>query len=297
MTVALVVDGRAVDVDDRGSLLDALRDQLGLRSAKDGCSPQGQCGCCTVLVDGKPRVACVTPVRRVAGRTVTTVDGLEDRRQWADAFTAHGASQCGFCTPGIIVRLVGPDRSQPGQRRGGPARPPVPVHRLADHRRAATTLVPPHRSRPGPCRPPGHPRGPSRRSSVGPGGRPRAWRLRRRHRPSDALVAVPDGQGRMGRRRHPRRGTRSGREGPGPPQHRPAHPLDVPAGEWDVTLRTTWVEPAYLEPDASWCEPGGEPATPLANGGAFGAKRESPSPRPPAAWPTTRSAGPRRARP
>ena len=70
----LVVDGEQVEVPDRGaSLLEVLREDLGRRSAKDGCSPQGQCGCCTVLVDGQPRVACVTPARRVAGRSVTTV--------------------------------------------------------------------------------------------------------------------------------------------------------------------------------------------------------------------------------
>src|SRR5690606_13813036 len=76
---------------------------------KDGCSPQGQCGCCTVLVDGAPRVACVTPARRARGRAVTTLEGLpsEVSSAWAEAFTACGASQCGFCTPGIIVRLEG----------------------------------------------------------------------------------------------------------------------------------------------------------------------------------------------
>src|SRR5689334_5286914 len=104
--VTFTVDGRAVNVDDDGaSLLEVLRDRLGLRSAKDGCSPQGQCGCCTVLVDGAPRVACVTPVKRVAERTVTTVEGLPSASQWADAFCSAGASQCGFCTPGIVVRL------------------------------------------------------------------------------------------------------------------------------------------------------------------------------------------------
>ncbi|HEY3810594.1 MAG TPA: hypothetical protein VGL49_04095, partial [Acidimicrobiales bacterium] len=61
-----------------GTLLDALRQDLGCGAVKDGCSPQGQCGCCTVLIDGAPRVACVTPLRRVAGRSVTTVDGLEE---------------------------------------------------------------------------------------------------------------------------------------------------------------------------------------------------------------------------
>src|SRR5205085_7021058 len=101
------LDGRDAEVpDDGASLLEALRDRLGVRSAKDGCSPQGQCGCCTVWVDGAPRVACVTPVRRVAGRSVTTLEGLEPacRQSWADAFSATGASQCGFCTPGIVMR-------------------------------------------------------------------------------------------------------------------------------------------------------------------------------------------------
>src|SRR5687767_9574770 len=102
------LNGSQVDVDDAGvTLLELLRERLGLRSVKDGCSPQGQCGCCTVLVDGQPRVSCVTPARRVDGRAVTTIEGLpdDDRGEWGDAFCAAGASQCGFCTPGIIMRL------------------------------------------------------------------------------------------------------------------------------------------------------------------------------------------------
>ena len=114
MVTHLRVDGRAVSIPgDGGSLLDALRDHVGVTSVKDGCSPQGQCGCCTVLVDGSPRVACVTPLRRVAGQAVTTVDGLDPQvvQPLVDALTAAGASQCGFCTPGIVVRLaaLGPD--------------------------------------------------------------------------------------------------------------------------------------------------------------------------------------------
>jgi len=107
---SLTVDGREVAFHDDGStLLDLLRERLGITSAKDGCSPQGQCGCCTVLVDGQPRVSCVTPARRVAGRTITTLDGLpeSEQRAWADAFCSTGGSQCGFCTPGIVVRLAG----------------------------------------------------------------------------------------------------------------------------------------------------------------------------------------------
>src|SRR5689334_3110759 len=108
--VRFVLDGRDVTVDDDGaSLLEVLRDRLGRHGVKDGCSPQGQCGCCTVLVDGQPRVACVTPARRVAGRSITTIDGLDAtvRDRWATALCATGGSQCGFCTPGIVCRLVG----------------------------------------------------------------------------------------------------------------------------------------------------------------------------------------------
>ena len=95
MTVQLEVNGRNVEVQgDDGSLLDALRDELGITSAKDGCSPQGQCGCCTVLIDGAARVACVTPARRVAGRSVTTLEGLEPGLRWrlVDAFVTLGAA-------------------------------------------------------------------------------------------------------------------------------------------------------------------------------------------------------------
>ena len=90
--ITFVVDGEQVSVPDNGvSLLAALRGRLGNRAPKAGCNPQGQCGCCTVLVDGAPRVACVTPVRRIAGRVITTVDGLaeEDRERWSDALLAR----------------------------------------------------------------------------------------------------------------------------------------------------------------------------------------------------------------
>ena len=103
------VDGEVFEIDDVDlTLLDFLRSQVGITSAKDGCSPQGQCGCCTVLVDGQARISCVTPVRRVAGREITTMEGLdtEIKTEWAEAFSEVGASQCGFCTPGIIMRFA-----------------------------------------------------------------------------------------------------------------------------------------------------------------------------------------------
>ena len=93
----------ATTVGTHQTLLEALQAQ-GLTGARESCA-QGLCGCCTVLVDGAPRVACVTPVRRVAGRVITTVDGLaaEDRARWSEALLATGGSQCGFCTPGFIT--------------------------------------------------------------------------------------------------------------------------------------------------------------------------------------------------
>ena len=115
--LTLEVDGVVVSVpDDGATLMEVLRDRLGHTSVKDGCSPQGQCGCCTVLVDGRPRVSCVTPARRVEGRSVTTLDGLDeaDRTEWGETFAACGGSQCGFCTPGIILRLEGLRRSGVG---------------------------------------------------------------------------------------------------------------------------------------------------------------------------------------
>ena len=91
--------------DDHPHLLAALRDELGVTSPKDGCSPSGQCGCCTVLVDGKARVARSTPLDKVAGAEVVTLEGLPEPEveRYAEAFAACGALQCGFCTPGMVM--------------------------------------------------------------------------------------------------------------------------------------------------------------------------------------------------
>ncbi len=87
-------------------LLAALREELDVLSPKDGCAPSGQCGCCTVLVNGKARVACQTPLDKVEGGEVTTLEGFDpaERERLATAFAVCGALQCGFCTPGILVR-------------------------------------------------------------------------------------------------------------------------------------------------------------------------------------------------
>lgn len=279
------VDGDQVEVpDDGASLLEVLRDRLGRRSAKDGCSPQGQCGCCTVLVDGAPRVACVTPARRVAGRRITTLDGLEPaaREAWGSAFCATGASQCGFCTPGIVVRLEG------ARRKGADLADEATVDRaLAAHLCRCTgwrTIFEAARS----FGTGGAGRdldAAARRATIEGGAAQRvgpavalgAAGFADDHAPGGALVAVPDGRGgyAVGET------LTEARRAAGKVQGRrstvePGHPLALPEGDWDLTLRTAWVEPGYLETDASWCEPGGEPASPLANGGAFGAKAHSP---------------------
>ena len=106
--VPLVVNGEPVEVaESHPSLLAALREELGLTAAKDGCAPSGQCGCCTVLVDGKARVSCQTTLDKVAGKEITTLEGFDpgERDRLASAFAAAGALQCGFCTPGILVRV------------------------------------------------------------------------------------------------------------------------------------------------------------------------------------------------
>jgi len=84
----------SVPVEEGESLLALLRDGCGITSAKDGCAPEGSCGACTVLVDGKAVVSCAQAATRAAGREVTTLEGLppEERALWADSFVAAGAS-------------------------------------------------------------------------------------------------------------------------------------------------------------------------------------------------------------
>ena len=102
-----VCNGSTVRVGDHPHLLAALREELGLIAAKDGCSPSGQCGCCTVLLNGKARVACQIPLSKAQGAEIVTPEGLsaEERHRYAAAFGAAGAVQCGFCTPGIVMRV------------------------------------------------------------------------------------------------------------------------------------------------------------------------------------------------
>jgi len=104
--VRLRVNGdlRAVGVPSHYTLLETLRYGLGLTGSKQGCD-KGDCGACTVLLDGVPTLSCITPVGEAAGRSVTTVEGLASPagpHPLQDEFDLNGAAQCGFCTPGIL---------------------------------------------------------------------------------------------------------------------------------------------------------------------------------------------------
>jgi len=98
-----------LSVEPRVTLLDALRDHLGLTGTKKGCD-QGQCGACTVHVDGARVLACLTLAAQVQGRPVTTIEGLSsngsDLHPVQAAFLEHDAFQCGYCTPGQIMSAV-----------------------------------------------------------------------------------------------------------------------------------------------------------------------------------------------
>ncbi len=105
--IGFVVNGVPVRVrSHHPHLLSALRDELNITSPKDGCSPSGQCGCCTVLVNGKAVVSCQISLDKVSGGEVITLEGVDEneRQKYANAFAACGGLQCGFCIPGIVVR-------------------------------------------------------------------------------------------------------------------------------------------------------------------------------------------------
>jgi len=107
-TVTFTLNGRETTAayEEGMHLLEVLREECGVTSAKDGCAPQGVCGCCTVLVDGRPALACLKKPGDVAGRSVVTLEGIPERQRevLARAFVQEGAVQCGYCTPGIVVR-------------------------------------------------------------------------------------------------------------------------------------------------------------------------------------------------
>jgi aerobic-type carbon monoxide dehydrogenase small subunit (CoxS/CutS family) len=247
-SIEFQLNGESVSVAAEGlTLLEVLRDRLGVHSTKDGCSPQGQCGCCTVWVDGQPRVACVTPSARVSGRVVTTLEGLVDADEWGERLCAAGASQCGFCTPGIVMRLAATparQRTPDGVRQSllahlcrctgwnsvvdaacGPRLVPSQRDPAAAARRAllegrSAQVV-----------------GPS--VGLGDGG------FAADTAPPDAAVAVrgADGSWVVGNSYADAR--RAAGSLPGRRTTEPLRwPIELPEGDWARTLQTTWVDPS-----------------------------------------------------
>lgn len=108
-TITLLLNGndRRVEVERSQSLLEVLRETCKIKSLKDACAPQGQCGCCLALIDGKPRKTCTIPARAAKGKAIITLEGVSEaeRKLYADAFQAAAGLQCGFCTPGLVLRI------------------------------------------------------------------------------------------------------------------------------------------------------------------------------------------------
>lgn len=102
-----VLNGQPADVaaHPMKRLLDVLREECGLTGTKEGCG-EGECGACTVLVDGAPVCACLVPFAQVRGAEVLTIEGLGGDHPLQDAFVREGGAQCGICTPGMILAAV-----------------------------------------------------------------------------------------------------------------------------------------------------------------------------------------------
>ena len=107
MKINFILNGKKTEVDVSPSmrLLDVLRNVCHLTGVKEGCG-EGECGACTVLVNGEPYNSCLTPVINVMGKEIITIEGFRNSKEYrviADAFASQGGSQCGFCTPGMIL--------------------------------------------------------------------------------------------------------------------------------------------------------------------------------------------------
>ena len=123
------------------TLLELLREECGIVSAKNGCAPEGTCGCCLVLIDGRPALSCLRKPEQLEGHEVTTLEGIpeEMRRVLGEAFVLEGGVQCGFCIPGhrCAGKFAAGERPglEPRVDRKGARRPSLPLHRVrADHR-------------------------------------------------------------------------------------------------------------------------------------------------------------------
>ncbi|MEO8505114.1 MAG: (2Fe-2S)-binding protein [Acidobacteriota bacterium] len=125
MNIECTVNGRSVSLagEPMDRLLDLLRWQLSLTGTKEGCG-EGECGACTVLMDGAPVVSCLVPLMQCAGRSIETVEGVAmgPQREFLERFVALGGVQCGACTPGVVVTACALLRSNPKPTREEAAR-------------------------------------------------------------------------------------------------------------------------------------------------------------------------------
>jgi aerobic carbon-monoxide dehydrogenase small subunit len=119
--VRFTLNGKRVDIaaPPLRRLLDVLREECGLTGTKEGCG-EGECGACTVLLDGRPVVSCLVPLAQVRGARVTTIEGLGGDHPLQQAFMAEGAAQCGICTPGMLLAaaVLPKDADEESMRRG-----------------------------------------------------------------------------------------------------------------------------------------------------------------------------------
>ena len=108
-TIQFTLNGkpRQFETEPDRLLIETLRETFAIKSVKSGCSPQRECGACLILFDGQPKLACAVRAEQVQGRSIVTLEGVSDneRRLYADAFQAAAGLQCGFCTPGFVLRI------------------------------------------------------------------------------------------------------------------------------------------------------------------------------------------------
>ena len=125
ITVLVNGESHVVEVWPMARLLDVIREELGLTGTKEGCG-EGECGACSVLLDGRLANSCLVPARQADGAEITTIEGIARRSEWdgvRQAFLDCGGAQCGICTPGMIVATVSllernPTPSEADIRRG-----------------------------------------------------------------------------------------------------------------------------------------------------------------------------------
>jgi carbon-monoxide dehydrogenase small subunit len=121
LKIAFTLNGKAsqIDVPPDRRVIDILREDLNLTGTKEGCSA-GECGACTILVDGESRVSCLMLAAQLEGRSVTTIEGMASEGRLhpvQEAFVEHGAVQCGFCIPGMVLSAMDLLRRNPNPTR------------------------------------------------------------------------------------------------------------------------------------------------------------------------------------